>query len=222
MPNKESIPVEVWEREGLCDALIEFGFAEKRGHTIYVKGSESQFAWLIQCHENGKKGGRPPKSDQEPTENPWVSDSNQPKTPGLDPRTKIETSYSYSSSYSSSKLQKDSNESFSTVGKDPPMVEADFENFDADALKILEKVTQETVRRWFALYHGETEFIEREFIKAWEWIELNPKRKPTSRRGWSRFASTWLERSWPKYQKTIPANQKRKGIAEILKERGES
>jgi hypothetical protein len=53
------IPLSEWKRQQCDDKLIEIGLAEMRQDGVYVSGSESQFAWLIQKQEAGKKGGRP-------------------------------------------------------------------------------------------------------------------------------------------------------------------
>lgn len=51
------IPLHEWKREEIADELIEVGFAEIREHGVYVRGSEEQFAWLLQRQEAGAKGG---------------------------------------------------------------------------------------------------------------------------------------------------------------------
>lgn len=53
------IPLSEWKRQQCDDKLIEIGLAEMRPEGVYVSGSETQFAWLIQKQEAGKKGGRP-------------------------------------------------------------------------------------------------------------------------------------------------------------------
>lgn len=51
------IPLSEWEREEIAPELIEVGFAEVRENGIYVRGSEEQFAWLVQRQVAGAKGG---------------------------------------------------------------------------------------------------------------------------------------------------------------------
>ena len=97
-PDKNPIPLTVWEEEGLEDAIIDVGLAEKRPDGVYMKGSEEQFAWLIQKHDAGQKGGRPKKETKrgetgrlagETGRNRAASDANR-----------VEPSYSSSSSNS--------------------------------------------------------------------------------------------------------------------------
>lgn len=54
-PNRELIPLDVWRRERLNQAVIESGLAEVRTDGIYVRGSDVQFAWLFDASEKGKK-----------------------------------------------------------------------------------------------------------------------------------------------------------------------
>lgn len=58
------IPIKEWEKQGCDNKLIAVGFAEEKNGMIYVKGSEKQFAWLMQRQEAGKKGGRPSKRNK--------------------------------------------------------------------------------------------------------------------------------------------------------------
>lgn len=62
------IPLTEWNRRKAVGLVIECGFAELRGENkdfVYVRGSEKQFAWLLQRQEAGSKGGRP-KNDKSP------------------------------------------------------------------------------------------------------------------------------------------------------------
>lgn len=56
---KNPIPMPVFKREELADELIDTGMAEliNEGESVKLRGSEEQFAWLVACSENGKKGG---------------------------------------------------------------------------------------------------------------------------------------------------------------------
>lgn len=56
-PGRRPIPLHVWERQGMENALIEVGFAEKKEDGIYISGSETQFAWLFKSQSGGKKSG---------------------------------------------------------------------------------------------------------------------------------------------------------------------
>jgi hypothetical protein len=63
-------------------------------------------------------------------------------------------------------------------------------------------IPQATQSRWMALYN-DSEFLKRETMKAFNWYENNPKKKPKTARGWVQALSSWFERGWPKYQKQI-------------------
>lgn len=57
LDNDRLIPLFEWKRQMIPDAVIEVGLAERREKGIYVCGAETQFAWLIQKQEAGKKSG---------------------------------------------------------------------------------------------------------------------------------------------------------------------
>lgn len=59
------IPITEWRKQRISDFIIEVGLAEVRNDGIYVSGSESQFAWLLQRQSAGKKGGRPSNRNKE-------------------------------------------------------------------------------------------------------------------------------------------------------------
>lgn len=54
-PDRKPIPLDVWNRERLNQAVIDCGLAESRTDGIYVRGSEEQFAWLFEASAKGKK-----------------------------------------------------------------------------------------------------------------------------------------------------------------------
>lgn len=63
--NKENdrlIPLEVWDKLGISNDLLDVGLAEKKATGYYIVGSKDQFNWLIQRQEAGKKGGRPKRN----------------------------------------------------------------------------------------------------------------------------------------------------------------
>lgn len=49
------IPVEIWNREGMAQELLDSGFAQLKKGGIYVRGSEYQFKWLLQKQKAGIK-----------------------------------------------------------------------------------------------------------------------------------------------------------------------
>lgn len=65
---------------------------------------------------------------------------------------------------------------------------------------------QETKTRWARLYQSE-EYLQREVIKAFNYYRNNPRKFPKTRRGWVQALSSWFERGWPAFVKTIPAEK---------------
>lgn len=90
------------------------------------------------------------------------------------------------------------NNTLCTVGsEDPPMPkELDFNILVSDNIK----------KRWLELYPDQ-EFIKREMLKAKNWCEINPIKKPRTEKGWSRFLSSWLEKGWVNHIKTKASNK---------------
>lgn len=52
--NGRLIPLNEWQRKTELHVLIDVGLAEKKEHGIYIKGSESNFKWLLQKQAAGK------------------------------------------------------------------------------------------------------------------------------------------------------------------------
>lgn len=77
---------------------------------------------------------------------------------------------------------------------------------DDESVKFLSFVSHDTQRRWLTLYS--VEYISREVVKAINWLENNPQRRPRSARGASSFLTKWLDRGWERYRKQQPVNEK--------------
>jgi len=60
----------------------------------------------------------------------------------------------------------------------------------------------DTKERWSRLYPDRT-FLEREATKCFGYYKNNPKKIPRTMRGWSMALSSWFERGWPHFVKTI-------------------
>jgi len=65
------IPKNIWAIGEHDESFVSSGLVVERDDGFYLCGSEEQFAWILSCRENGKKGGRRKK---EPKKNPQVSD----------------------------------------------------------------------------------------------------------------------------------------------------
>lgn len=63
-------PLEDWKKKKICDAIIDVDLAEIRGNSIYVRGSEHQFKWLVDAKVKGKKGGDAKASTAKPSHTP--------------------------------------------------------------------------------------------------------------------------------------------------------
>lgn len=55
---RQLIPLEVWERERLSEALITFGFAERRSDGVYMRGSDEQFQWWFEGIDQRREAGK--------------------------------------------------------------------------------------------------------------------------------------------------------------------
>lgn len=62
----------------------------------------------------------------------------------------------------------------------------------------------ETLESFTSLYSKD--YCEREFAKISNWLRNNPKKRPTTR-GLFKFVSSWLERGWDSYRKTLPSGK---------------
>jgi hypothetical protein len=100
VPDKRPIPSVQFKRENLPEALLEVGLCELRddGASVYVCGSESQFAWLFQRVEAGRKNKGKKRERKETT-------VKRKRTEG----ERVETSYSPSFSPSVSNSDSGSN-----------------------------------------------------------------------------------------------------------------
>ena len=49
------------------------------------------------------------------------------------------------------------------------------------------------------------EYVEREAIKAMNWVRVNPRRSPKSVSGFKKFFLSWLERGWERERKNQPS-----------------
>ena len=70
---------------------------------------------------------------------------------------------------------------------------------------LISSIPEITAMRWSRLY-PDKEFLNRELLKAFGYYENNPVKKPKTLRGWIRALSSWFERGWVTYVKTIKPN----------------
>lgn len=56
------IPLDEWKKQKIKNEIIEAGLADLKGASVYLRGSQEQFAWLRACSDAGKKSH--PHKDQ--------------------------------------------------------------------------------------------------------------------------------------------------------------
>jgi hypothetical protein len=74
--------------------------------------------------------------------------------------------------------------------KQPIIVEA---KTPEEVYKLLD---HDQVERWVELYDSDKDFLRRELLKAFNYYEANPRKKPKTIRGWKMVLSSWYERAW--------------------------
>lgn len=79
------------------------------------------------------------------------------------------------------------------------------DTFPISNFRDFELILSPAVKNNLASLYPDFDFLKREFLKMHNWLEANPKKNRKSLRGWSQFVSSWLDRGWPQYQKTIPS-----------------
>jgi hypothetical protein len=69
--------------------------------------------------------------------------------------------------------------------------------------KTLSTVTAASQKAWLDCYE-DAEFLKQEILKAYAWIESNPRRRP---KNIQRFLNNWFSRAWESRRKTFPTKQ---------------
>lgn len=64
-------------------------------------------------------------------------------------------------------------------------------------------INPQRIAIWRELY-PDAEFITRTTLKALNYYNTNPLKKPKSARGWTQALSYWFDRDWVKHQRNIP------------------
>jgi hypothetical protein len=96
-------------------------------------------------------------------------------------------------------LPTEPNSSSVTTGE----VIGEFESFSKEAKDLIAFISQKSQRGWIKLYDKNLTFIEKEAIKASEWLDINSHKTPKSNRGYARFLSGWLNRGWERHRKSL-------------------
>lgn len=73
---------------------------------------------------------------------------------------------------------------------------------DSEIESLLGDVSHSSQKRWLKLY-PDSDFLKREFLKMFHWLENNSNRRPRSPRGKTGFVTRWLEKGWEQYRKTL-------------------
>jgi hypothetical protein len=212
----QSIPAENWPKD--LDILIDCGLAEKlEAGSIYVKGSKEQFNWLVQKSEAGKSNSekklnqlanaRAKKQEKAATETLNGSE----RTLNED-RTELKMSEALPLSLS---LTQDNNilnnnniiapNALPTVREpEKPAIEVVNENFS--------KIKKDLIESWADTYPKE--YLEIELKKARSWLLANKHKAPKSNYG--RFLNNWFNNGWEKYRKTLPSNQTKTSVEDLM------
>lgn len=85
---------------------------------------------------------------------------------------------------------------------------------------LVEALPDPVKARWVQLYPDQ-QFILRETLKAFNYYENNPRKKPNTVQGWVRALSSWYDKSWPRHVKQIESTKvsgySDRELSEILK-----
>lgn len=126
----------------------------------------------------------------------------------LDPRTESERDTTLQDKTDTTRQDKqDSTSSCTVVAVPAPLVPDESPNGLVDfksELEVLRSIPDKTRERWIALY-PDPDFLRREALKAFNWYDNNPVKKPKTIRGWVRALSSWFEKGWRFHVKTIDA-----------------
>lgn len=198
-PDMLPIPMDRFKAAGLPEILFQpGGLCELNDSGVYVRGSKDAFQWLFDASNAGKKSAevrkaktgsaqpKKPKTEVESIERP--SNVVQRPSNGVE---EVSTSYSSSSSYSLSYSKEVEEEESSSDSKKPQDLFKPTCGLDA-----YNGMTEARKTAWMELYPDEgyvCRTVNRAFIY---YFHDHPKSAPTSRRGWSKAFSHWLEKGW--------------------------
>lgn len=205
------IPLSDWKQQRINDLIIDVGLAEVVDNKVRVVGSDTQFAWLIQKSEAGKKSAANKKDRNDdilggPVQHPSTDvNGSQPLTLSLPLTPSLTTN---SNSDSKSLIQ-------SPLGK--PSASSK-QLFKISSPTDLNEILEQKQKHYLGELYPDAEFVKRELFKIQNWLDANPKKNNKSRRGWATFVSGWFDRAWPKYQNSLPSNvaSKKTSAEEIM------
>jgi hypothetical protein len=85
---------------------------------------------------------------------------------------------------------------------------------DISTIEQMQKLFDDsTLRIWSQLY-PDPEFLHRVTLKAVNYYNNNPKKKPRTVKGWKQTLGSWYDKDWPKHVRSIPGEKKQEGWAE--------
>lgn len=239
------IPFDVWKKQDCSNLIIEVGLAEEREFGVWIKGADQQFGWLLQKQKAGQKGGETkaqnaanaesltsaqslstPKIDQD-LSNISLADAKRSLENDTENVACVYPLSSYLFTLNSELKTLSSNSTTDLENKSPPsnkllaVVEPKKANrndlviFENDE-QLVSQIPEKTKKAWMVLYNEQGEFLRRETLKAFVYYSSNPKKQPKKMTGWIRALSSWYERAWPHFVKTIPTSvaTQRIGITE--------
>lgn len=85
---------------------------------------------------------------------------------------------------------------------------------EISSLEQIEKLFDDsTLKIWSQLYPDQ-DFLQRVTLKAINYYNNNPKKKPRTAKGWKQTLGSWFEKDWVKHVRAIPGEKKQEGWAE--------
>lgn len=182
-----------FKSKGFSEHLIGV-FAERVEGGIQAIGARKHFGWLKDRVEAGRKGGESKRKQNEANESkPEQMEASSSCSPSCSLEENIATS---------AEVRIVSGEITPSASTHRQKTERFPENFES-VEELLVALPGGTLARWSRL-HPDREYLERELLKAFGYYTHdNPKKKPSSRQGWCRALSSWLERGWGKHAGSI-------------------
>jgi hypothetical protein len=213
--NDRLIPFNEWPED--LNILLEFGFVEKKDLGYYVKGSESQFNWLLQRSNAGKAKKSFAKHIKKRPLTTVERNETERNGSKLIVRSRsitksITNTLDLDPTYSKIDIKKKD----LTNLVDPTCVEPKKNSVQTHTVKNkdLHFFINKKLLELYPL-----EYLEREKKKMEIWLAANSHKSPKSDRGMIRFVTGWLSRSWDQYRKGLNSNApKEKTLSEALAE----
>lgn len=200
LQNKGPIPSVQFRLIPFNEDLIEVGFAvysDENKDFVYICGAEEQFSWLIQRQSAGRKNIGKNRERNETELNETERNAN-----GANPLT---LTLPLTLSLSQEKKRKNTS----------ALASRNREFFALSSEIEIKNLANERQLRDVWINRVDLEYVAGEEAKMVTWLLANPQKKVT-RRGFSRFYNSWLERGYEQHRKNLKSNTSFRGIEQIL------